>query len=219
MNTEVWWHHTWLFLLLFSFAWFHFSSFLHPFQHLPPPKILLGVADINNLVCFFLHFSPYSACRLLYRHVCLYISIHVPKWEGGLSLFYVIGLYFRCFKSFLHLTIPDGNPSNSVGVTLLYTLKWMRTISWHGRAIIYAAIQWETGSIWFIDYLFLRKRVAEHSLILQPNEVVFIYHLPLRPVPHQGVHTSLLVLGVSTLPIEFESTWFSICHLNGIWGF
>lgn len=100
---------------------------------------------------------------------------------GRLSLFYMIGLYFRCCKSFLHLTAPEGNPSNSVGVTLIYTLKWMHIISWHGCTMIYSAIQWEMGSVWFIDYLFLRKRVAERSLILQPNEAVLIYHLPPSP--------------------------------------
>lgn len=55
--------------------------------------------------------------------------------------------------------------------------------------------------------------MAEKSLILQPIYAVLIYHLLPKP---PAVHTSLLVLGVLTSPINSESTRFSICHLNGI---
>lgn len=54
----------------------------------------------------------------------------------------------------------------------------MHTILWFGCTIIYSAIPWQMGNIWFIDHLFLRKRVAENSLILLPNYVVLIYCLP-----------------------------------------
>lgn len=106
INTYIWWHHTWLFLL-FLFVCFHFSSPLQPLQHPPPPKILLGVTDINKLICLLLlvYFSPYRTSRLIH----MYVSAHVHKWEGCFSLFYMVGLYFRCFKSWSILLFSFNN--------------------------------------------------------------------------------------------------------------
>lgn len=54
----------------------------------------------------------------------------------------------------------------------------MHIISWCGCTVIYSVIPCQIGGIWFIDYLFLRKRVAENALILRPNYAVLIYGGP-----------------------------------------
>lgn len=63
----------------------------------------------------------------------------------------------------------------------------MHIISWCGWTVIYSVTPCQIGSIWFIDYLFLSKRVAENALILWPNYAVVIY----RPPPHNQVSTGV----------------------------
>ena len=58
----------------------------------------------------------------------------------------------------------------------------MHIISWYRGTVIYSDIPWQMGHIWFVDHLFLRKRVAENSLILLTNYVVLISHPP-PPAP------------------------------------
>lgn len=101
------------FLIVIPFCLVSLSSTLFGTYH--HTKSCWGVIDINNLVCFCSYFPPYST--LTYRHIYMYRSTHGHKWEGCLSLFYMLGLQFRCCKSysiscFSHLIIPDGNLSS-----------------------------------------------------------------------------------------------------------
>lgn len=59
----------------------------------------------------------------------------------------------------------------------------MHIISRCGCTVIYSVLPCQIGGIWFIDYLFLRKRVAENALILRPNYAVLIYPPPPAPPP------------------------------------
>lgn len=75
------------------------------------------------------------------------------------------------------IIIAGRNPSKFIGVTLICTIQWMHIVSGYRYTVIYLAIPWQMDSIWFTDHLFLRKTVAENSLILLPNYIVLIYHL------------------------------------------